>query len=323
LRLVFKISTIVVFCASVCLFSVVYTGLIGRNTVRSWLSSAAATESTTVSRIPVLLYHGIVSPKDTAENSVTLTAFQSQMSYLHAVGYQTISPLQYAEWYDGEHPALPPKPILITFDCNQTSALLTQEVLEKYGFRPVMYVVSGFADHAYGDYYMTWDGLRTLANEGWYMQFHAGPCGHAYVTIDSPFNCDYDFTFKFTEGPKIGHRYYSQTFGQPASVYHARVERDVAIGMEEISTAFRMPESQLYETFAVPWSDYGQPQTSNIPWLGRYFAREFRVVFIQDNYPATAQARKLHLRYRFEVDDPTTMKQFISALQNPRFELAS
>jgi hypothetical protein len=331
LRNALKVSAIVVFCASVCLFSAAYTGLIDRNTALSWLPSAAAAKSstngakssTTVTRIPVLLYHGIVSPKDKAENSVTLEAFQSQMSYLHAEGYQTISPLQYVQWSEGKHPALPPKPILITFDCNQTSALLTQKVLEKYGFRPVMYVVSGFADHGYGDYYMTWDGLRTLASEGWYIQFHAGPCGHGYITIDTPFNCDYDFTFKFTGSAKIGHRYYSQKFGQSAPVYHARVERDVAIGMEEISTAFRMPESQLHETFAVPWSDYGQPQTSNIPWLGRYFAREFSVVFIQNNYPAMAQARKLRLRYRFEVDDPTTMKQFIVALRDPRFAVTS
>jgi hypothetical protein len=84
-----------------------------------------------------------------------------------------------------------------------------------------------------------------------------------------------------------------------------------------------MPESQLHETFAVPWSDYGQPQTSNIPWLGRYFAREFSVVFIQNNYPAAARARKLRMRYRFEVDDPTTIKQFMVALRDPRFALTS
>ena len=320
MRKALKVTVAVAFCAAVCLFSMAYTGVISRNTVRSLLPSAAllpsvaAAESTSVNTIPVLLYHGIVSPHDKAENSVTLTAFRSQMRYLHAQGYQTISPEQYVQWEEGKHPELPLKPILITFDCNQTSALLTQGVLQEYGFRPVMYIVSGFADHAYGNYYMTWDGLRTLANEGWYMQFHAGPCGHGYITVDTPFNCDYDDTFKFTEGAKIGHRYYSQTFGQPAPVYHARVERDVAIGMKEISAFFHMPESQLHETCAVPWSDYGQPETSNIPWLGKYFAREFSVVFIQDNYPSAAQARKLHLRYRFEVDHPTTMTQFTSAL---------
>jgi hypothetical protein len=323
---VLKVSAILAFCAVACLFSVVYTGALSWNTVQSLFSPKPAAamvvvESTTVTRIPVLLYHGIVSPDDKAENSVTLAAFRAQMNYLHANGYQTISPEQYVEWYEGKHPLLPAKPILITFDCNQTSALLTQGVLKEYGFHPVMYVVSGFADHAYGDYYMTWSGLRTLANEGWYMQFHAGPCGHGYITVDTPFNCDYDGMLKFTEGVKIGHRYYSQTFGQSAPVYHARVERDVAIGMEEIKSVFHMPESQLLETFAVPWSDYGQPATSNIPWLGSYFASKFSVVFIQNNYPSAAQAKKLHLRYRFEVDDPTTMTQFISALKDSRFLL--
>ena len=58
-----------------------------------------------------------------------------------------------------------------------------------------------------------------------------------------------------------------------------------------------------------------------IPWLGQYFARDFSVNFIQNNYPAATQAKKLHLRYRIEIDDPTTMTQFTSALQDPRFAL--
>jgi hypothetical protein len=87
-------------------------------------------------------------------------------------------------------------------------------------------------------------------------------------------------------------------------------------------TRFAPPLYHEADPIAVPWSDYAQPETSNIPWLGQYFAREFSVVFIQDNYPAAAQAKKLHLRYRFEVDDPTTMIQFPSVLQNPRFALA-
>src|ERR1035437_4152684 len=169
MRKALKVTVAVAFGAAVCLFSMAYTGVISRNTVRSLLPSAAllpsvaAAESTSVNTIPVLLYHGIVSPHDKAENSVTLTAFRSQMRYLHAQGYQTISPEQYVQWEEGKHPELPLKPILITFDsyqtispeqyvqwevwkhlelplkpilitfdCNQTSALLTQGVLPEY-----------------------------------------------------------------------------------------------------------------------------------------------------------------------------------------------
>jgi hypothetical protein len=311
------------FCLAACGFSVTYAGLVHASSL--WPLSQQSGGDTKVGSIPVLLYHGIVSPGDKADNSVTLSAFTAQMAYLHDHGYQSISPAQYTAWYEGKHPALPAHPVLITFDCNQTSALLTQPVLKKYGFRPVMYVVSGFADHAYGDYYMTWYGLRQLASEGWYMQFHAGPCGHGYITTDTPYNCDYNGTFTFTADAKIGHRYYSQTFGQSPAQYHARVAKDVAIGMQEIAKVFPDQAGTLSDTFAVPWSDYGQPETSNIGWLGQYFASQWSVVFIQNNFPgktlASASARKLHLAYRFEVDEPTTMGQFMTALADTRFSL--
>jgi hypothetical protein len=276
-----------------------------------------------VKTIPVLLYHGIVSPADRAENSVKLAAFRVQMAYLASRGYRTISPAQYTAWAQGKHPVLPLHPILITFDCGQTSALLAEPALRQYGFRPVMYVVSGFAEHAYGNYYLSWDGLNTLQEDGWYMQFHAGPCGHGYITVETPYNCDYDWTFHFTEGAKIGHRYYSQTFGQTGAEYHARVEKDVSIGMAETHAHLLVSWSALHDTFAVPWSDYGQPQTSNIPWLAPYFAAQWAIVFVQNNFPAPAEATRLHLRFRIEIDDPTTMGQFAAELNSPLFQLVS
>jgi hypothetical protein len=323
-----KATAILIFSALAILFASAYTGAIPNlwgNVVKTAdrVVTTPAPTSTTVKTIPVLLYHGIMSPADRAENSVKLSAFRAQMAYLASKGYRTISPAQYTAWTQGKHPVLPLHPILITFDCGQTSALLAQPVLRQYGFRPVMYVVSGFADHSYGDYYLSWDGLNTLQEDGWYMQFHAGPCGHGYISVDTPYNCDYDWTFTFTEGAKIGHRYYSQVFGQPGTEHQARVEKDVNIGMAETHAHLLVSRSALHDTFAVPWSDYGQPQTSNIPWLARYFATQWAVVFIQDNFPAPAEASRLHLRFRIEIDDPTTMGQFAPELNSPLFLLTA
>jgi hypothetical protein len=132
------------------------------------------------------------------------------------------------------------------------------------------------------------------------------------VTASSPFSCGKGLTP--TPHTIWGHRYYSNPMGQSAAAYHARVERDVQQGLAAMESEFGLSRQQLAETFAVPWSDYGQPETTNQPWLATYFAQQFKVVFVQNNWAAQD-----NLRYRYEVDDPTTMAQFSTALQSQLF----
>jgi hypothetical protein len=279
------------------------------------------------STIPVLLYHGIYGPGDPQSNSVSLSAFRQQMADLHHSGYHTISPAQYQQWAQGDAVSLPPHPILITVDCNQASFLRALPVLRQYQYRVVMYVVTGFADGGYNgpqaqpgsSYYIDWDQLKAIYKDGYiYPQFHAGQCGHGYTMASSPYGCADGLTP--TPGTIWGHRYYSDPMGQSAGAYHARVNKEIQQGLATMHSELGLSGQQLSETFAVPFSDYGQSQTSNEPWLGPYFGSQFKVVFVQtpnsaDNGTVGTQNRQP----RFEVDENTPMSAFTGALNNSQF----
>jgi hypothetical protein len=146
-----------------------------------------------------------------------------------------------------------------------------------------------------------------------YPQFHAGLCGHGYTTSASPYGCGEGLTP--TPGTIWGHRYYADPMGQSQAAYRARVEKDVQQGLVDMEKELGLTRADLSETFAVPFSDYGQPETANQPWLGSYFAKQFSIVFVQNNdVPG-----KDNLFYRQEIDRPTTMPQFTASLQNKLF----
>jgi hypothetical protein len=267
--------------------------------------------------IPVLLYHGIYRASDAESTSVRLTAFRQQMAYLHRSGYQSISPRQYRLWAEGQPVELPARPVLITVDDGQASFLQALPVLRQYHYRVAMYIVTGFADGGYKGpegqpgYYLSWAELKAMDKAGYiYPQVHAGLCGHGYTMASSPHGCDDGLTP--TPGKIWGHRYYSDPMGQSQGAYRARVEKDVQGGMRGLEAELGLSRAELTQTFAVPFSDYGQPQTTNQPWLGRYLAQQFKVVFVQDNY-----ARGIdHLSSRQQLDLSTTMRQFIAALHS-------
>jgi hypothetical protein len=311
------------------------TGLIWFNqdigTGQDWVltpSGAAALKSALrPASIPVLLYHGINGTDDPDSDNVTLAEFRQQMAYLHKEGYQTISPGQYQLWAEGKPVGLPAKPVLLTADCNQASLLKALPVLRQFHYRVVMYVVTGFADGGYNgpegqpghSYYLNWADLQALEADGYiYPQFHAGACGHGYTMASSPYGCGDGLTP--TPGTIWGHRYYSAPMGQSQAAYHARVQRDIGQGMGEMESRLRMKPAELTETFAVPFSDYGQPSTTNQPWLGSYLASRYSVVFVQSvNSPKNGTTGTGNRAPRFEVDKPTTMRQFIAGVNSSQF----
>ena len=264
----------------------------------------------------MLAYHGITRDRsvvfgaaDPRFFAVRLPQFRAQMEYLYDSGYRTISPDQYEAWVSGDEVELPDKPVLITFDDGESSTQLATPVLEQYGFVAVMYVVSGFADGAFGGpngeagWYLTWDELDEMEAAGsWVMQFHAGPMGHAFIrTPDFP-DC---------------HRYYPCRFGEDDETYQARVESDVAQGLGAIRTSFGLPDDWQSPTFAVPWDDAAGPKSPGTPepWLGVYFATQFDVVFLQRSYVGAVNNQ----RYRFELHNPDDLEAFEAGLSSRRF----
>jgi hypothetical protein len=238
---------------------------------------------------------------------VRLTAFEEQMAYLHDAGYRTITPSQYRKWVYGEEVSLPDKPILVTFDDGQTSAQLATPVLDRYGFRAVMYVASGFADGSFGGpngepgWYLSWDQLEALRASGrWIMQFHAGPMGHAFVNNPADPDC---------------HRFYPCRFGEDDATYQERVKSDVAQGLGAMRTAFGLPDDWRGSTFAVPWDDAAMYEGTAEPWLAAYFADQFPVVFVQDSYDGGDDNQ----RFRYEVHNPQDLDEFRDGLDSPDF----
>ena len=113
--------------------------------------------------------------------NVTLANFKADMAALAAAGYATVTPQQYVAWLNGINSDLPAKPVLITFDDAFWSDTRATPTLAQYGFHAVMFVVTGYADGSYGGEWAPWQVVAALPGQGWYLQFHAGTCGHAYL----------------------------------------------------------------------------------------------------------------------------------------------
>jgi peptidoglycan/xylan/chitin deacetylase (PgdA/CDA1 family) len=79
---------------------------------------AVSTRSSASFDLPILMYHHItVDPQGLASSAFTITRdrLRSQLDYLRARGFSTITFEQLLDAIDGKR-ALPPKPVLLTFD---------------------------------------------------------------------------------------------------------------------------------------------------------------------------------------------------------------
>lgn len=93
--------------------------------------------------IPILMYHKVNPDPETGNLGLRVTPadFDQQMRYLFAQGYSTVSLGDVRDFLAGLK-ALPPKPVVITFDDgyrdNYTCAL---PILEKYHFKATFFIV--------------------------------------------------------------------------------------------------------------------------------------------------------------------------------------
>ncbi len=114
--------------------------------------------------VPVLLYHYVreLPANDAvgASLSVTPSAFKQQLSFLLEHGYTPISLGQFSRaLLKGR--ALPPKPILLTFDDGTKDVATTVfPILRTYGVPATIFVVAGFIDTPG---YISWTQLRMLS----------------------------------------------------------------------------------------------------------------------------------------------------------------
>jgi peptidoglycan/xylan/chitin deacetylase (PgdA/CDA1 family) len=114
-------------------------------------------------RVAVLLYHHIGIPKPGTEHlalTVTPSKFRRQVRWLRWRGFAAITPAQWFAWCTtGED--LPKKPIIFTFDdAYSDTATHAFPVLEQFGFRSVVFVITRQAGCV-----TSWDGLTMMTIE--------------------------------------------------------------------------------------------------------------------------------------------------------------
>lgn len=119
-------------------------------------------------RVPILMYHYVEYVKDkrdTIRQSLDIlpNIFDKQLSTLVNAGYTFMTASELADVLDGKS-ALPPKPILLTFDDGHWD-LYTDvlPILEKYHVHATAYIISGFIG---GTDFMTKDQLEGVIKSG-------------------------------------------------------------------------------------------------------------------------------------------------------------
>ena len=290
--------------------------------------------------LPVLNYHGIDAvPSDAYE--LTQAQADQQLAYLRANGYQSVTLEQYQQWLAGGDIGVA-KPVLITVDDALTDQLPWDALLQKYGFKAVLFVITGFVDETTpGDVdpqnHMNWSTVQSLAANGrWEIAFHAGQYGHgdSYDTDGRIGTQSYTSTcpyfYSCLSQSTTGRGRTRQTTLESVAAYRTAVTSEINQGVTELKQ--KIPTAS-FVAWAAPFNDAGQWTTFfNDPtgqvqaWLPGFMASRFPITFIQTDPTVYGQASGLvgsltsyGRQYRLEVRTDTTIGQYAAALTGPAF----
>src|SRR5512142_2277369 len=121
-------------------------------------------------KVPILLYHHIAVSPVGSRYYVPPDKFESELKLLHDCGYTTISTSQLVRAIM-QGAALPPRPMLITFDDgNEDNYTAAFPIMQKYGFTGVLYIVVQYMNQPN---YMTVDQIKEMAAAGWEIGSHS------------------------------------------------------------------------------------------------------------------------------------------------------
>jgi Bacterial Ig domain/Polysaccharide deacetylase len=290
--------------------------------------------------LPVINFHEIAPTDGYSIYDQTPAQADQELAYLKANGYQSVTLEQYQQWLSGANIGVA-KPVLITVDDGLKTELAWDSLLQKYGFKAVMFVITGYADNLTpGDSdpnNMSWTTINSLANNGrWQIAFHAGLYGHGDSYADGATiggaryttSCQYFYTcLSYTTSGRGSQR---QTQFQSVTAYKAAVTSEVTNGIAELKS--KIPNASLL-AWAAPFNDAGQwtnlyndPSGAAQNWFPAFMASKFPIVFTQTNPVTYGQASGtvgslsgFNRRYRFEVHTDTTIPQFATAMTDPAF----
>lgn len=208
--------------------------------------------------VPVLLYRD-VAPGD----------FARQMMLLDHAGFETIELGDLVRLVNGEKVALPPRPLLLTFDGGRLDDWRHSDaILGELDFSAVMFVNVGCVEEE-TPACLTWEELARLQAGGrWDVQLQSGTGGRQIQYGPGPDEVGPFYAYRGTEEVLGGWR--------------ERVFSDVTYGEEQLAHNL---ESYRPLAFAPPYGNYGQAGTNDPRIPRELLARlelSFEVVFTQD-----------------------------------------
>ena len=122
------------------------------------------------------MYHYLSNPPPDADKtrldlSVTPENFEAQLQYLTDNGYTAVSLYDLYNYLNGG-PALPKKPVILTFDDGYRDAF-TQAfpLLQKYKMTATFFIVSDFL-YAHNPEYLTWLQVMRMSRAGMHIENH-------------------------------------------------------------------------------------------------------------------------------------------------------
>jgi hypothetical protein len=245
-------------------------------------------------QVPALVWHGIRDGDDGV--STTQRAFARHIALLKHLGYTAISTRQWSDFRAGRPVALPPRPILLTFDDGWLDAYRgADKVLARNDMRAAMFVITG-ATHSGDPDYLTWSELHGMQKSGrWDIEPHAAE-GHRQVTT-APDGA---------QAPFYAARKFTRSQGRESL---ADWERRVGDDLFALRKTFES-HGITPHAFAVPYSDYGQIARNDpaIPGLlGELLTRQFGSFFVQSGdasftTPGRGPAQRFELRSGIGLD---------------------
>jgi hypothetical protein len=248
----------------------------------------------TAGKVPVLLWHGIGPER----GSTTPRAFARQLALLKRLGYTAISTRQWTDFRAGRTAGLPAKPILLTFDDGRLDSYRSADtILQRFGMRAAMFVITGTIESGDPDY-LTWAELHRMEDSGrWDIEPHAHG-GHTRITVDAD----------GTQAPFYAALRYTRSEGRETlAAWEARVSGDLFAVRDRFAVQGITPH-----VFAVPYSDYGQIAGNDpeIPaLLTSLLTRQFGSFFITADgrgsdltVPGTGPAERYPIRQGLTLD---------------------
>ena len=204
-----------------------------------------------------------------ASYAVGFDDFAKQMTLIKHAGYQTIDLSTFLSFVEGKPVALPPRPLLLTFDDARADSWTGGDgILEKLGFNAVMFVDVGRVDDGTAEY-LTWHELETVqSTDRWELQLHSGH-GHRQI--------------QYGPGPNDYGPYYAyEEEGESFEEWRERARSDIEWGQDTLED--HVPSVSPL-AFAPPYGNYGQDGTNDprIPddLLG-WLTERYGAVFTQD-----------------------------------------